>query len=331
MAKRRPSGEFTLIAKYFAPLAQNYPLAFTLRDDAAILRPRRGSDIITTMDTFVEDVHFFRDDPPDLIARKLLRTNLSDLAAKGAKPVGYLLSTAWRRNISERHIARFAKGLAVDQKIFDISLIGGDTVSTNHQPGFTIAAFGLTPRGQMIRRDGARPGDDIYVTGTIGDAYLGLMLRAGKAKYSSLSSSERRYLLERFQLPEPRNLFGVRLRKWASAAADISDGLFADLHHICQASKVGAVLQLSDIPLSTPARRLWQRGKIGLSSLFNSGDDYELCFCAPPKTAKKLKAISKLLNLPVTKIGKITAGNDIFLTDSVGHQKKYIGSGYRHF
>src|ERR1700761_5228151 len=198
------SGEDSLIARYFKPLATD-PGALGLTDDAALLRAS-GEDIVVTTDALVEEVHFLADDPPDTIAQKALRVNLSDLAAKGASPAGFVLTLALR-SVDENWLAAFARGLGADIAAYNCPLLGGDTVSTPGPLMVSITAFGRVPEGRMIQRSGAKPGDHVVVTGTIGDAALGLdILKKGRAATALAGdAASREMLVGRYRVPEPRN------------------------------------------------------------------------------------------------------------------------------
>ena len=322
-------GEFERIARYFAPLSRGYPLAFDLTDDAALIRPTPGCDIVVTTDGMVAGVHFFPDDPPDRIARKLLRSNLSDLAAMGADAIGYTLVTAWRQDTTEAWIAAFAGGLAADQQRYGVSLMGGDTVATDGPLSFTVTAFGQAPAGAVLRRNGARPGDAIFVSGSIGDAGLGLICRRGGLQ--SLERCDRECLLERQQLPEPRLALGVALRGLASAALDISDGLVADLGHICDTSGVGAIIRARDVPLSAAAGAALAAQPSLLATLLTAGDDYELCFTVPLAACPRLDGAAAAGGVGIRKIGEIVSGAGVQVLAADGAPLAISRPGYRHF
>ena len=322
-------GEFARIARHFAPLAKGYPLAFGLTDDAALIRPEPGQDIVVTADGMVAGVHFFSDDPPDRIARKLLRSNLSDLAAMGAVAIGYTLVTAWRPDTTDAWIEAFAAGLRADQQRYGIWLMGGDTVATDGPLSFTVTAFGQVPTGQALRRNGAQPGDAIFVSGTIGDAGLGLICRRGGKQV--LERQHREYLLERHQLPEPRLALGLALRGLASAALDISDGLIADLGHICTASGVGAAIRAADVPISTAARAALAEQPAVLATLLTAGDDYELCFTVPAARREALSSAEASAGVAIRQIGEIIAGEGVRVAGLDGAPLAIARPGYRHF
>jgi thiamine-monophosphate kinase len=270
--------EFGQIERLFRPLTKGAPEAFGLLDDAAAIPSRPGQDLIVTKDAMVEGVHFLPSDPPDLVARKLLRVNLSDLAAKGAEPYGYFLATAWPRSFEWEQRQRFAAGLTADGDLFGLTLLGGDTVSTPGPLSLSLTMLGWTPAGAMVRRGGARAGDLLMVSGTIGDGFLGL--RAARGELEDPDG----YLAGRYRLPNPRLDLRAVLRASASAAADVSDGLIADIGHIAKASGLRADLDLDRIPLSAAAGA-WSFAQpdlaAALSALAAGGDDYEVVCTAP--------------------------------------------------
>jgi thiamine-monophosphate kinase len=277
-----PADEFDTIERLFAPLTLGHPGAFGLTDDAAILAPRPGFDLVLTKDAIVEGVHFLPDDPPDLVARKLLRVNLSDLAAKGAEPVGYLLACAWSARDDWERRAAFAQGLAEDGRVFNLPLLGGDTVSTPGPASFSATLIGEVPSGAMVRRSGAREGDLLLVSGPIGDGMLGLAAARGQL------ADEDGYLLSRYRLPMPRLDLALCVRERAHASADISDGLLADAGHIAKASGLRLELELDRTPLSAAGRAWFDSqpdAEAALLSLARGGDDYELAIAAPEPVA----------------------------------------------
>lgn len=315
-------GEFELIRRYFAPLAA--PSAFGLRDDAATLAAPAGSDLVLTVDAMVQGVHFLPDDPPDLVARKLLRINLSDLAAKGARPLGYLLTAAWTAELPEDWIAAFARGLGEDQKLFDCPLLGGDTVSTPGPLCFSLTAIGCVSAGGMLRRSEAKPGDLVFVSGAIGDAALGL--RAIRGELPRLDEADRAYLADRYRLPQPRLALGPRLIGLAHAAMDVSDGLVADLGHIAETSGVAAVIEAARVPLS-PAGSRADRLELALTG----GDDYEILFTAPPSAEAAVAGLGRELGLPLARIGRIDAGAGVTAVNADGAPIRLSSAGWRHF
>jgi thiamine-monophosphate kinase len=320
-------GEFGRIRHFFAPLAG--PGGLGLKDDAALVDCAPGHRLVITVDALVEGVHYLTEDPPDLVARKLLRVNLSDLAAMGARPLHYLLATALPASLGDDWLARFAEGLAEDQRRFGVDLLGGDSVATSGPAVLSLTAIGEVAAGAEIRRSGARPGDRIWVSGTIGDAFLGLMVLHGC--YPSLGPADRAALVARFQLPEPRTALGPRLAGIAHAMLDVSDGLLADLGHICDASRTGAAVRLASLPLSPAAQRA-AAGEPDLPTrLAAAGDDYELLFTAPPDTSEAIGRLAAELGLPITAIGTIDKGAGVRLIDAGGNPIPVATAGYRHF
>jgi thiamine-monophosphate kinase len=303
------SAEQRLIARYFGPLA-TAPGAFGLEDDAAAVTPPPGCDLVLTTDGVIAGVHFFPDDPPEKIGRKALRMNLSDLAAKGAKPLGFLLSVALPTAIEEAWIAGFAEGLGKDIKHYGCALFGGDT---DHTPGplsVSITAFGSVPQGKMVRRAGAKTGDAVVVTGTIGDAALGVRLRrdVGLAGQWGLPDVMCAHLLQRYFLPEPRNALAEAVLNHASAAMDVSDGLAGDLAKLCRASGVAADIEAARVPLSDAARAAVARDPALLEAALSGGDDYEILLTLAPEKLAPFLAAAKAAGVAATEIGRITAG-----------------------
>ncbi len=305
--------EFDLIARYFAPLAG--PQGLSLLDDAALFSPRPGYDLVLTADALIGGVHFRPDDPPDLIARKALRVNLSDLAAKGAEPVGYLLTLAWPQGTKAKTIELFAQGLAQDQREFGITLFGGDTTVGPGPLTISITAIGQVPTGSMIRRSGARPGDLIFVSGTIGDGALGL------------DHPEIAHLNQRYLLPQPRLALGQTLRGQASSSIDVSDGLIADAGHIAKASGVRLEIDLDRIPLSAAAKDLLATDPSLLARALTGGDDYEILFTVPPDQGAQFAGRAH-------EIGYVAAGQGVIISSKgrKGDPAEFGlgGLGYRH-
>jgi thiamine-monophosphate kinase len=325
----RRRGEFELIAAHFAPLAAGFPGAFGLRDDTASLSPPAGQDLVLTTDALVAGVHFLPDDPPDLIARKTLRVNLSDLAAKGARPLGYLLDAVFGPAIDDDWIAAFASGLAADQAEFGVSLLGGDTAATPGPTTLAITAIGTVAAGRMIRRSGAEPGDDIYVSGTIGDAALGLRVLDGRLP--GLNEAAAEHLVGRYRLPQPRVALGPRLIGLASAAIDVSDGLVADLGHVAETSRCGAAIEAPRVPLSAAAAEAL-RGDAGLLAvMLGGGDDYEILFTAAPAAADALGRLAQELAVPLTRIGRVVVGEGVQVVDAEGRPIAVARAGWQHF
>ncbi|MBN8981763.1 MAG: thiamine-phosphate kinase [Rhizobiales bacterium] len=300
------SGEHDLIARYFRPLVTD-PGAFGLLDDAAILKSS-GDDLVVTTDAIVEGVHFLPGDPPDTVARKALRVNLSDLAAKGAVPAGFVLTLALRE-AADDWLAPFAKALGEDIGTFQCPLLGGDTVSTPGPLSISVTAFGHVPPGKMIRRNGAKPGDKIVVTGTIGDAAAGLRLLKVDGSTDTLDKSARDFLVDRYRVPKPRNALATCLRNHATAAMDISDGLAGDLGKLCAASGVSGTVDASSVPLSEPVGKLLRAGQISFEDIVAGGDDYELLCTIPENHWAAFVTETQQAKVGVTAIGSVAAGD----------------------
>jgi thiamine-monophosphate kinase len=323
-----PPGEFELIRRYFAPLASGFPGAFGLRDDAAVIAPAAGHELVVTADALIDGVHFLPDDPPDLIARKALRVNLSDLAAKGARPRAYLLAVCFPRTVSEPWIASFARGLTKDQREFAIHLAGGDTCTTPGPLTIAITAIGEVTEGAMLKRRGAKAGHELWVTGTLGDGALGLAVR--RNALAGAAPKDRKFFTERYRLPQPRVAFGNKLVGAASAAMDVSDGLVQDLGHICAASKVGAVIEAASLPLSPPARRALERDPGRLADVLGGGDDYEILFAAPPALAPTIADFGAAAGVAVTRIGRCVPGTEVTVSDAAGQPISVARRGFTH-
>ena len=323
------SGEFQLIEDYFAPLAG--PAGLGLRDDAALLTPSPDCQIVATADALVAGVHFFAEDAPDLIARKALRVNLSDLAAMGARPLGYLLTAAWPAPPEASWIAGFVAGLAADQEAFEIPLLGGDTTGTPGPLTLSVTALGEVASGRALRRDQARPGDRIYLSGSLGDGALGLALQQGKLE--GLSDRHRAALIARYRLPQPRIGLGRALseRGLARVAIDLSDGLAADLGHVLAASGVAGEIDGQSLPLSEAARAALALSPESLTLILSGGDDYELLFTAPAEQASAIAALAEALGLALTPIGEIKAGQGLTIRDRAGRPIELKDAGWTHF
>jgi len=327
-------GEFELIARLFAPLAAGWPGACGLTDDVAYLPLEGdlvapGEELVLKTDAIVAGVHFLVEDPPDLVARKLLRVNLSDLAAKGARPLVYLLAIMLPASIDFGWLARFTEGLRADQQAFGLHLAGGDTDAT---PGpLTLAAtlLGAVPAGRRMLREGARAGDGVFVSGTIGDGALGL--KAIRGELAGLAPAQLAALAHRYRLPEPRLALGARLRGLAHATMDISDGLVGDLEHICEASRVGAIVEAVRVPLSEAARAALARNPALIESVLGGGDDYELLFAAPISAEGALGALGREIGVPIARVGRIVAGERVQALDQEGRPLALAQRSYRHF
>ncbi len=328
-AKGGRRGEFELIARLFAPLAREESGAFGLTDDVAALTPKPGQDIVLTTDAIVAGVHFFANDPPETIAQKALRVNLSDLAAKGAVPRAYLLTLAVPPSIGDAWLKAFAGGLKRDQTRFAITLIGGDTVATPGPVMVNIAALGEVAHGKTVRRAGAKAGDEVWVSGTIGDAALGLRLLKGE--HLGLSEQHAARLIGRFRVPEPRLGLGQAIGRLAHACLDVSDGLVADLGHIAETSAVGIEIDAGAVPFSAAAREAIANGRAKIGDLITGGDDYELAFAAPASAAPHLTAASAKAKVALSRIGRVVRGKSVAVIGPDGKRLVLPRAGYTHF
>jgi thiamine-monophosphate kinase len=331
-AKRRESGEDRLIARHFKPIAR-HPGALGLTDDAAMLTPPPGHALVVTADAIVGGVHFFPDDPPDAIARKALRVNLSDLAAKGAKPAGFVLTLALPKSVGDDWLKNFARGLGADAKTYDCPLLGGDTVYTPGPVTISITALGTVPKKKMVRRSGARVGDHVLVTGTIGDAAIGLRLRKerGAARRWKLDAVMQRHLLARYLLPQPRNALAEAFRLYASAAMDVSDGLAGDLGKLCRASGVGAEVDVARVPLSKAALAVLVADSKATETMLTGGDDFEVVATVPPRKLKPFLAAARRAGVPATAIGRITAGARARFLGPDNRLLRFARTSFSHF
>lgn len=325
------SSEFELIARYFAPIAGRDGLG--LVDDAALLRPARGYELVITADALVAGVHFFPDDPPASIGRKALGVNLSDLAAKGAKPDGFVLTLALPKGWTEDWLAGLAEGLGAMAGEGGCPLIGGDTVSTPGPLMLSITAFGSVPAGRMVLRSGAKPGDIIAVTGTIGDGALGLKAHGPDrpAWAGRLAEADRAFLADRYLHPRPRIAFAAGLQSYASAAMDISDGLVGDLAKLLAASKAGAEIALDAVPLSPAARSAVMADPALAELAWTGGDDYEILCTVPEGEYPSLAAAAEAVGLGLARIGRVSAEAGSVRYTEVGRPRTFARGSFAHF
>ena len=325
------SAEDCLIARYFRPLA-THPGALGLVDDAAVISPPPGCDVVLTTDGVIAGVHVFPDDLPENIGRKALRMNLSDLAAKGATPLGFLLSLALPAAIDEAWLAAFAGGLGEDAERYGCPLLGGDTDRTPGPTSVSIAAFGAVPHGKMVQRSTAKAGDVIVVTGTIGDAALGVLLRRDEslAKRWRLSDAMSAHLKQRYLLPEPRNALAKAVLENATAAMDVSDGLVGDLAKLCRASGAGAEIDAAAVPLSEAVHAAVAADPAALETALTGGDDYEIVLTLPAEQVAALWAAAAAVGVRVSVIGSVVSGQGArFLQD--GKALTFARPSYSHF
>jgi thiamine-monophosphate kinase len=323
-------GEFGRIARYFRPLAAQFPGALNLADDAALIDVPAGQQLVLTTDAIVAGVHFLPTDAPGDVARKALRVNLSDLAAKGARPLAYALTLAIGRDIADDWVEAFAAGLAEDQAQFGIALAGGDPVSTKGPVWVSITAFGLVDAGRMVRRSGARPGDIVLVTGSIGDAALGLMVAQG---HLTVGGADREELVGRYRLPRPRTHLADAIAAHAHAALDISDGLAADFGHLCRASQVIGEIAVSKIPQSPATRRAIAAAPKLMTQVLGGGDDYEVLLAAPPDAVRPLLMAAEAAGIDLTAVGTIARTDHegrADLLDDAGNRLTVENPGWTH-
>jgi thiamine-monophosphate kinase len=317
--------EFALIARHFRPLAGEGSL--DLADDAAVLAIPPGRHLVVAADAMVEGVHYLPDDPPDTIGRKLLRVNLSDLAAMGAAPLGYLMTTSFARGTPEDWIAGFVRGLALDQAEFGLKVLGGDTTATPGPTCLSLTILGTVAPGGALRRAGARVGDDVWVSGTIGDGALGLrVLRNG------LADDAAGHLARRYRLPQPRLALGQAIAGIVHAGMDVSDGLVQDLGHLCRAAGCGAEIAAPSVPLSPAAHALVAADPALRALILTGGDDYEVLFTADPGAAPAIEAAAARAGTAVARIGRMVAGAPaVTVRDAAGAMLDLPRGGWSHF
>lgn len=327
------TAEDKLIARFFRPLA-TYAGALALKDDAAVFAPPEGHELILTTDAVIAGVHVLADETPDVIARKTLRVNLSDLAAKGATPAVFLLSVALPRDTSEDWLAAFCRGLKEDVDTFGCSLIGGDTDRTSGPLTVTIFALGTLPRGTMVKRSGAQADDRILVSGTLGDAALGLLLRRDPdlAARWSLTGDERDHLLARYRLPQPRVALADAVRAHASASIDVSDGFVGDLSKLLRVSGVSGEVTLDSVPLSSGARKALTADATMRDTIYGGGDDYEIVCTVADGRLAAFQAAADQAGIEVAAIGRVRDGDQPpRFVDAAGAPLTFARRSFSHF
>jgi thiamine-monophosphate kinase len=316
------TSEFDLIARHFTRPAANAVLG--VGDDCALIDVTNGMDLAVSTDTMVSGTHFFPDVDPEHLGHKALAVNLSDIAAMGAMPYWATLALTLP-NVNHDWLAAFAKGFFDLAQEYNVSLIGGDT--TRGPLTMTVTIMGEVPAGAALRRGNAKPGNDVWVSGNIGDAALAVAHRHGRLV---LSEDDYREAVMRLYEPSPRVNLGQALRGLATSAIDVSDGLLADLTHICRLSGVGATVELGAIPVSSiGAKHIG--ADAGRTAIVAGGDDYELCFTAHPNSRDSIEDLTDMLGIPLTRIGQIKRGKGVSLLGSDGKAVKVDGRGYDHF
>ena len=332
MASDKIDSEEAIIA-FWVPLAAGFPGAFDLQDDCAAIAPKPGSDLVVTTDALIAGVHFLTREDAGSVAWKALAVNVSDLIAKGATPLAYVMTLALPEAPQRSWLAAFADGLKGAQAAFGCQLIGGDTDRTPGPLSVSITAFGTVPKGRMVRRATARPGDLVYVSGTIGDSVLGLALRRDPALATrwQLAPAARERLEARHSRPTPPARLIPALIASASAAMDVSDGLVKDFGRMCRASGVGGLIEAARVPLSAEARALVAGGAVKLSDLLTGGEDYEVLVAVAPERAGDFERSASSAGAPVTRIGAIEAGTSVRVIDAAGNDVEFTTTGWDHF
>ncbi len=322
------SGEDDFIARHFAPFAG--PGALGLRDDAALIAPPPGAEIVLTADAVVAGVHFLPDDPPADIARKALRVNLSDLAAKGATPLGFLLTLALPRDFDDADVAEFATGLREDARDYKCALLGGDTVSTPGPLTVSITALGAVPAGRMVPRGGAGEGDAIFVSGAIGDAALGLLALRNDPRLSNLASKARGELVARYRRPQPRTFLIRALRECASAAMDVSDGLVGDLAKMLGLAGLSVSVAAAKVPVSGSGQEALKSSPELLPTMLTGGDDYEVLCAVPKDRVARFERLAEQAGVPVARIGTTRRGGETTFQDEAGETMRLARTSWSH-
>lgn len=331
--------ERDIIKKYIAPLTHTQPHELDCDEDAAVLELPAGKLIVITNDAIIEDTHFFHNDPPETVAKKALRVNLSDIAAMGARPIGYTLCLTFGDSMTEEWLSRFFASLGEDNSLYKISLLGGDTNKSNGPIHISITAIGDISEGCALARSGAQSGDRIYVTGTIGDAAIGLKVLQGQ--YDHLSDADKKFLISRYHIPHPRHVLGQQLIDTVHSATDISDGLLLDLQLVCEASDLQAYVRHDRIPLSKSVQNLLKSVSANESEMIHKlicagGDDYELIFTASSGEGDHIEYLAERYGVPITCIGHLGARPEnaddqrVFLMDENGTQIPITQLGYEH-
>jgi thiamine-monophosphate kinase len=322
------SNEFDIISKYFTPDIQRTDVSIGVGDDCAVVVPPEGKQLATTVDTLVAGVHFPNNTSAEDIAYKSIAVSISDLAAMGATPAWLTLALTMP-DANSQWLQSFAKSFGETAKMFELQLIGGDT--TRGPLSVTVQATGFVEPNHIMRRDSARPGDSIYVTGSLGDASLGLKLLSN-ADNSQVDQNVLGHCLNRLNRPVPRIEFGCAVAEYCTCAIDISDGLVADLGHILKASHYGAEIIVDTVPISTELRSYFDAmGAIDWEMVISGGDDYELCLVIAEQHVSTVTSLAESMNLPLTRIGAINLEPELRIMYASGESLTINKSGYRHF
>ena len=319
--------EFEVIRRFFTHRTHGVTLG--VGDDAALVRVRRGAELAVSADMLLEGRHFTADADPRLLGHKALAVNLSDMAAMGATPRWATLALALPR-VEPRWLDAFARGFMTLARRHKVDLIGGDT--TRGPLTICVQVMGEVPAGKALRRDGAKAGDDVWVSGQLGESALALAARRGRVR---VPPRERRALEERLHAPTPRVGLGIALRGIARSAIDISDGFLADLGHICERSKVSAVIEWEALPATPYVRAQAQKADAAAQALLAGGDDYELCFTASPRRRSDVLRVAGRAAVPIMLVGRIVARKPgaapVQVLDSIGKPLRIRSRGYDHF
>lgn len=321
-----PLSEFDIIQRYFNRQSlQRDDVILGIGDDAALIYPPAGQQLAIAIDTLVEGVHFPVGTAAYDIGWKALAVNLSDLAAMAAEPAWFTLALTLRQ-ADEAWLTDFSRGLSDMATLAGVQLVGGDT--TRGPLTISIQLAGYVPIGQALQRQGARVGDEIWVSGTLGDAALGLLIAQQQL---TVGQADGAFLLQRLNRPLPRQALGIALRGIATSCIDISDGLLADLGHLCQASQLGASIEYEALPLSAGACHALEREPAYRALPISGGDDYELCFTAPPEQHTSLLALAEQLDCPLTRIGSMVEESGVHCQDRNGQLLSFASQGFQHF
>ncbi len=321
--------ETLIIEKYLKPLINDNYHSLDINDDAAILpRPSKDEYIVVSKDALAVNVHMLENDTPFDMAKKTLRVNLSDLASMGSKPVGFLLALCLSENENELFISEFTRGLKEDIGIFNIPLLGGDIIKKKGPFTVTVTAFGKVNKDQILKRSSAKVNDTLWVTGTIGDSFLGLQVL--RNEMFNLSKDDKDFLINRYRIPQPRINFANKAAKYMNSCIDISDGIISDIKKISVSSKLKCHIDITKIPTSSAVLSALNKNASLHELILNGGDDYELAFSSNKKNDNLINKIAIEEGLKITKIGYFEEGNGLELHSLPDHLQGFSISGYNH-